>query len=42
MSRKVQSLTSIKLSNRDYNYFTDWLLRVGVGTVKSAMENIQN
>jgi len=38
VAQQVQSLTSIKLSNRDYYYFTDWLLRVGVGTVKSALE----
>lgn len=38
VAQQVQSLTTIKLRERDYYYFTDWLLRVGVGTVKSALE----
>lgn len=35
---QVQSLTTIKLGNNDYYYFTDWLIRVGVATVKSALK----
>ncbi len=38
VAQQVQSLTNIKLDKRDYYYFTDWLLKVGVATVKSAME----
>jgi hypothetical protein len=38
VAQQVQSLTSIKLCEKDYYYFTDWLLRVGVGTVKSALQ----
>lgn len=36
--QKVQSLTCIKLKGRDYDYFADWLLLVGVATVKSALQ----
>lgn len=38
VAHQVQSLTSIRLSAQDYPYFADWLLRVGVATVKSALE----
>lgn len=37
VAQQVQSLTSIELCDRDYYYFMDWLLRVGVETVKSAL-----
>ena len=36
--RKVQSLTSIELSQRDFQYFADWLVLVGIHTVKAALE----
>ena len=36
--RQVQTLTSIKLKGQDYDYFADWLLRVGVATVKGTMQ----
>ena len=36
--QQVQSLTCIKLKGCDYNYFADWLLQVGVATVKSALD----
>lgn len=36
--RKVQSLTSIKLDQAGYKYFADWLVVVGVETVKVALE----
>ena len=35
---QVQSLTTIKLGKKDYYYFTDWLLKVGVATVTSELE----
>ena len=35
---QVQSLTHIKLKGRDYNFFADWLLAIGVGTVKAALK----
>lgn len=38
VAQQVQSLTTIKLGNQDYYYFADWLIRVGVATVKSALE----
>ncbi len=38
VAEQVQSLTTIKLVENDYYYFTDWLLRVGIATVKSALE----
>lgn len=36
--RQVQSLTAIKLKGQDYDYFADWLLSIGVATVKSALQ----
>lgn len=36
--QQVQSLTPIRLKGRDYEYFADWLLKVGVATVRSALE----
>lgn len=38
VAQQVQSLTTIKLGTQDYPFFADWLLRVGVATVKSALE----
>lgn len=38
VAEAIQRLTTVKLSERDYYFFADWLLRVGVGTVKSALE----
>ena len=38
VAQQVQSLTTIKLGNRDYYYFTDWLLKVGVATVKGTLQ----
>lgn len=37
VAQQVQSLTTIKLCNQDYYYFTDWLLRVGIANVKLAL-----
>ncbi|MBI2286380.1 MAG: hypothetical protein HYU79_02775 [Nitrosomonadales bacterium] len=36
--QQVQSLTHIKLKGRDYDFFADWLLAIGVGTVKAALK----
>lgn len=33
----VQSLTSIKLNEEDYYFFVDWLVRIGVETVRGAL-----
>jgi len=38
VAQQVQSLTIIKLVGEDYYYFTDWLLRVGVATVKGTLQ----
>lgn len=38
VAQQVQSLTTIKLKGRDYDFFADWLLAVGVGTVKAALQ----
>ena len=38
VARQVQSLTHIKLKGRDYDYFADWLLAVGVSTIKAALK----
>jgi hypothetical protein len=38
VAAQVQSLTDLRLKHSDYNYFADWLLMVGVATVKSALE----
>lgn len=35
--RKIQSLTTVTLSARDYEYFADWLILVGVGWVNHAL-----
>lgn len=38
VAQQVQSLTRIKLKGQDYDYFADWLLVVGVATVKAALQ----
>lgn len=38
VAAQVQSLTDLRLKDRDYNYFADWLLMVGIAAVKSALE----
>lgn len=38
VAQQIQSLTRLKLKGCDYNYFADWLLVVGVATVKTALE----
>lgn len=38
IAQQVQNLTIIKLGDRDFNYFVNWLLRVGISTVNSALE----
>ncbi len=38
VAQQVQSLTKIRLGNHDYKYFSAWLLKVGVATVRSALE----
>ena len=35
---QVQSLTHIKLKGRDYDFFADWLLVVGISSVKNALQ----
>ena len=35
---QVQSLTDIKLKGRDYDYFADWLLAVGIASVKNSLQ----
>lgn len=35
---QIQSLTSIRLARRDYEFFADWLIRVGMSTVKTALD----
>lgn len=35
---RVQSLTSVKLNQPDYKMFADWLVAVGVQTVKAALK----
>lgn len=35
---RVQSLTSVKLNQPDYKMFADWLVSVGVQTVKAALK----
>lgn len=34
---QVQSLTTLRLRGRDYDFFADWLIKVGVSTVKAAL-----
>lgn len=38
VANQVQSLTCIKLKGQDYDFFADWLLSVGVSTVKAALK----
>lgn len=38
VAQQVQSLTVINLKGRDYDFFADWLVMVGVATVKSALQ----
>lgn len=38
IAQQVQSLTHIKLKGRDYDFFADWLLAIGVNTVKAALK----
>lgn len=38
VAQQVQSLTTINLREGDYYFFADWLLRIGVATVKSVLE----
>ena len=38
VAQQVQSLTSIKLKGRDYDFFADWLVMVGLATVKGALK----
>jgi len=38
VAKQVQSLTTIRLDGADYDYFSDWLIRVGVATVRGALE----
>lgn len=37
LCKHIQSLTAVSLNARDYEYFVDWLVLVGVGTVKAAL-----
>ena len=38
VAQQVQSLTRIKLKGQDYDFFADWLLAIGVCTVKAALK----
>ena len=38
VAQQVQSLTHIRLKGRDYDFFADWLLAIGVNTVKAALK----
>lgn len=38
VAQQVQSLTTINLRDGDYYFFADWLLRIGVATVKGALK----
>lgn len=38
VQQQIQNLTSIRLQDRDYYFFVDWLLRIGVATVKTALD----
>lgn len=38
VQRQIQSLTNIRLQEQDYYFFIDWLLPVGVATVKAALK----
>lgn len=37
VAEHVQSLTTIKLKEHDYYFFADWLIRVGIETVRGAL-----
>ena len=39
VAQQVQSLTHIKLKGQDYDFFADWLLAIGVSTVKAALQS---
>ncbi len=34
----IQSLTSVRLQERDFRFFVDWLVPVGVAAVKVVLE----
>lgn len=38
VQQQIQNLTTIHLQDRDYYFFVDWLLRVGVATVNTALK----
>ena len=38
VAQQIQTLTTLQLKARDYNFFADWLLAIGVATVKSALQ----
>jgi hypothetical protein len=38
VQEQIQKLTRIQLQQRDYSFFVDWLVVVGIGTVKLALE----
>lgn len=35
---QIQSLTSIRLGRQEYEFFADWLILVGVSTVRLALD----
>lgn len=37
VAEHVQSLTNLKLKEQDYYFFADWLIRVGIETVRGAL-----
>jgi hypothetical protein len=38
VQEQIQKLTRIQLQQRDYSFFVDWLVVIGIGTVKLALE----
>lgn len=34
----LKTMTRLKLEGRDLDYFADWFVRIGMGTVKSALQ----
>jgi hypothetical protein len=38
VAQQVQSFTSIKLRNQDFDFLAEWLLKVGIETIKRGLE----
>lgn len=37
-TRELKTITTLTLKGRDLDYFADWYLRIGMGTVKVALQ----